>query len=81
LAATVDLNRTSEKDARRKVFELLQERERLMHGYPRRIARLYRFRIKKRYTMNMSMAEGTKGACGNGYQNAPVAVAEDDYGK
>jgi hypothetical protein len=32
LAETVDLKRTSEKDARRNVFELRQERERLMHG-------------------------------------------------
>jgi len=26
----------------------------------------------------MSMAAGTKGACGNGYQNAPFPAAEDD---
>jgi hypothetical protein len=32
LAATVDLKRTAEYDARRNVFELRQGRENLMHG-------------------------------------------------
>ena len=29
----------------------------------------------------MSMAAGTKGAFGNGYQNALVSASEDDDGK
>ena|GEM_PF-6811466 len=47
-AMTVDLKRSSEKEARRNVFELRHERERLMHGYPRRILELYRLLVQKK---------------------------------
>src|SRR5664279_1761604 len=40
---TVAMKRSAEKEASRNVLELRHERERLMHGYPRRILELYPF--------------------------------------
>jgi hypothetical protein len=48
---TVDLKRSSEKEAMRNVFELRHERERLMHGYPRRMLQLYRFLAQKKFIL------------------------------